>query len=30
MKAIQFGVRVPNSGPLADIDNILKTAQEAE
>lgn len=30
MKEIQFGVRVPNSGPLADIDNILKTAQEAE
>lgn len=30
MKEIQFGVRVPNSGPLAAIDNILKTAKEAE
>ena len=30
MNEIQFGVRVPNSGPLATIDNILKTAKEAE
>ncbi len=30
MKKIQFGVRVPNSGPLAGIENIVKTAREAE
>lgn len=30
MKKIQFGVRVPNSGPLAEIKNIVKAAREAE
>lgn len=30
MKQIQFGVRVPNSGPLAAKENIVKAAQEAE
>lgn len=30
MKKIQFGVRVPNSGPLASKENIVKAAKEAE
>ncbi len=30
MKTVQFGVRVPNSGPLASKENILQTAQAAE
>ncbi len=30
MKKIQFGVRVPNSGPLATKENIVKAAKEAE
>jgi len=30
MKKIEFGVRVPNSGPLAAKDNLVKAAQEAE
>ncbi len=30
MKKIQFGVRVPNSGPLAEIKNIVKATREAE
>lgn len=30
MNKIQFGVRVPNSGPLSSIENIVKTAKQAE
>ena len=30
MKAVQFGVRVPNSGPLAGVENILQTARAAK
>jgi probable F420-dependent oxidoreductase len=30
MGKIQFGVRVPNSGPLAGTENIVKAAREAE
>jgi len=30
VKKIQFGVRVPNSGPLAAKENIVKAAKEAE
>lgn len=30
MKKIQFGVRVPNSGPLAGKENIVKAAKQAE
>ena len=30
MRAIQFGVRVPNSGPLAGVENILQAALAAE
>ncbi|MGH2977376.1 MAG: hypothetical protein ACRDKC_03240, partial [Gaiellaceae bacterium] len=30
MTAVQFGVRVPNSGPLATIENIVRAAQAAE
>ncbi|HEV8343090.1 MAG TPA: TIGR03619 family F420-dependent LLM class oxidoreductase [Candidatus Binatia bacterium] len=30
MKKIEFGVRVPNSGPLAAKNNLIKAAQEAE
>lgn len=30
MKKIQFGVRVPNSGPLATKENIVTAAKEAE
>jgi len=30
MKQIQFGVRVPNSGPLAGKENIVRTTKEAE
>ncbi len=30
MKKIEFGVRVPNSGPLAAKDNLVKASQEAE
>jgi probable F420-dependent oxidoreductase len=27
---LQFGVRVPNSGPLSSIDNVVRAAKEAE
>ena len=30
MHKIQFGVRVPNSGPLSSIENIVKATKEAE
>jgi alkanesulfonate monooxygenase SsuD/methylene tetrahydromethanopterin reductase-like flavin-dependent oxidoreductase (luciferase family) len=30
MSGLTFGVRVPNSGPLASIDNIVRAAKEAE
>ncbi|TAJ76415.1 LLM class flavin-dependent oxidoreductase, partial [bacterium] len=30
MHKIQFGVRVPNSGPLSSIANIVKATKEAE
>jgi probable F420-dependent oxidoreductase len=30
MRDIQFGVRVPNSGPLASVENIVRAAQAAE
>ena len=30
MHKIQFGVRVPNSGPLSSIENIVKSAKQAE
>ncbi len=30
MNKIQFGVRVPNSGPLSSVENIVKTAKQAE
>ncbi len=30
MKKIQFGVRVPNSGPLAGKENIVRAAKQAE
>jgi alkanesulfonate monooxygenase SsuD/methylene tetrahydromethanopterin reductase-like flavin-dependent oxidoreductase (luciferase family) len=29
-EAVTFGVRVPNSGPLASVENIVRAAQEAE
>jgi alkanesulfonate monooxygenase SsuD/methylene tetrahydromethanopterin reductase-like flavin-dependent oxidoreductase (luciferase family) len=30
MGKYQFGIRVPNSGPLSGKDNIIKAAQRAE
>jgi alkanesulfonate monooxygenase SsuD/methylene tetrahydromethanopterin reductase-like flavin-dependent oxidoreductase (luciferase family) len=30
MSGLTFGVRVPNSGPLSSIDNIVRTAKESE
>lgn len=30
MAGVSFGVRVPNSGPLASLDNIVRAATEAE
>ncbi|HWP56669.1 MAG TPA: LLM class flavin-dependent oxidoreductase [Candidatus Acidoferrales bacterium] len=30
MKKIQFGIRVPNSGPLASVENVVRAAKEAE
>lgn len=30
MSDIRFGVRVPNSGPLAAVDNVVKSAQTAQ
>lgn len=30
MSAVSFGIRVPNSGPLASIENIARAAREAE
>src|ERR1051325_9371853 len=30
MNKIQFGVRVPNSGPLSSVENIVKAAKQAE
>jgi probable F420-dependent oxidoreductase len=30
MSGLTFGVRVPNSGPLASIDNIVRAAKESE
>ena len=30
MHKIQFGVRVPNSGPLSSVENIVKAAKQAE
>ncbi|MFQ5681968.1 MAG: LLM class flavin-dependent oxidoreductase [Candidatus Binatia bacterium] len=30
MKKIQFGVRVPNSGPLSSVENIIKATKKAE
>jgi probable F420-dependent oxidoreductase len=30
MSAIEFGVRIPNSGPLSSVPNIVRAAQEAE
>jgi probable F420-dependent oxidoreductase len=30
MEKVQFGVRVPNSGPLSSPENIVRAAQEAE
>jgi probable F420-dependent oxidoreductase len=30
MAKVQFGVRVPNSGPLSSVENIVRAAQEAE
>jgi len=30
MERIKFGVRLPNSGPLASVDNLIRTAQTAE
>src|SRR5262249_29833115 len=30
MHKIQFGVRVPNSGPLSKVENIVKAAKQAE
>ena len=30
MPRVQFGVRVPNSGPLADVENIVEVARSAE
>jgi probable F420-dependent oxidoreductase len=30
MHKIQFGVRVPNSGPLSSVENIVKATKEAE
>ena len=30
MNKISFGVRVPNSGPLSSIDNIVKATRAAE
>ncbi|HET8529136.1 MAG TPA: TIGR03619 family F420-dependent LLM class oxidoreductase [Gaiellaceae bacterium] len=30
MRSIQFGVRVPNSGPLASIENIVRAGRAAE
>jgi probable F420-dependent oxidoreductase len=30
MKKIQFGVRVPNSGPLSGVENIVTAAKQAE
>ena len=30
MSGLTFGVRVPNSGPLSSIDNIVRAAKESE
>lgn len=30
MSGLQFGVRVPNSGPLSTLDNVVRAAKEAE
>ncbi|HEY6886874.1 MAG TPA: LLM class flavin-dependent oxidoreductase, partial [Solirubrobacter sp.] len=30
MAKVQFGVRVPNSGPLSSVENIVRAAKEAE
>jgi len=30
MNKISFGVRVPNSGPLSSIENIVKATKQAE
>src|SRR5919202_1438588 len=30
MTEVSFGVRVPNSGPLASVENIVRAATEAE
>lgn len=30
MTGLQFGVRVPNSGPLSSLDNVVRAAKEAE
>jgi probable F420-dependent oxidoreductase len=30
MTTIEFGIRVPNSGPLSSVDNLVRTAKSAE